>query len=121
MADGITNFKTAKEGVQVLHVQLSEFFRNRGATCPIRPEMDKMKEEIIGQIQAVNNVHREEKYKELQAKLESQEKAQEARKGFWRKFWSGIGAAILISIVVNYALPHIWPRPAVKTEQGENP
>jgi len=73
MPNGIPTFNTAKEGVQALSIQFSEFVRTREATCPIKPEMDKMKEEIIQKIEAVNNIHREEKYKELVGKLESQD------------------------------------------------
>ena len=97
----------------------AEFLRTRSLTCPVKPEMDKMKEEIIQKIEAVNNVHREEKYKELEAKLESQEKAADSRKAFWWKFWSGIGAAVVISLILNYAMPKIMDAFEIKTEKEQ--
>ena len=87
MPNGGPTFKTAKEGVQILCVQFSEFMRTRELTCPIRPELDKVKKEIIQKIEIANNVHREEKYRKLEEELKKIKESEKNRKEERRKFW----------------------------------
>lgn len=115
----IPEFRTTKEGIQYLYLRVETFLETREETCPIKEEFLHRFDDVIKKIDEANNVHREEKYKELEKKIESQEKAEERRKAFWKKFWTGIAAAVIISVVVNYVMPKLWPKSETKTEKIE--